>query len=327
MKRTEFLNKMGINLDLAMEAHELVRGETGQEIPGVREDIESFDNARVTTVTIMDPAAEQIMGKPVGTYITIESAGIRKPDKFVHQELAQVVAQQLQKLINLPEQATALVVGLGNWNATPDAVGPMVVDHIFVTRHLFQYAPQAVGPGLRPVCALSPGVMGTTGIETAEIIKGAVEKIRPDIVIAVDALAASSVERISTTIQIANTGINPGSGVGNQRMAINQQTMGCPVIAIGVPTVVNAAVIAHEVVEDVFQMLSGHATLGQLTKVINPQSVEGIIGSVLQPFEGNLMVTPKEVDDLIKNISTIIASGVNQALHPAVGPDEAAMLH
>jgi len=208
-------------------------------------------------------------------------------------------------------EANTLIVGLGNWNATPDALGPKVVSKCLVTRHLFKYAPQELQGGMRPVSALAPGVLGITGIETAEVIKGVVEKVQPEVIIAIDSLAARSVDRIATTIQLADTGINPGSGIGNKRIGINEETMGVKVIAIGIPTVSHAAVIAQDAIEKYIQ--STGASPGDTTTVIN---------NILQPFGGNLTVTPKEIDTLIEDTAHIISGGLSIALHPGVSPED-----
>ncbi len=308
---SSFLKNMGISMDLALEAREIVRGETGQEIPGVRVDKETYNHAAVTTVHVEDEAAQAIMGKPVGKYITIEAPVIRENNPEAHREVAQVLAAQLNKLIQLTMEANVLIVGLGNWNATPDALGPKVVGKCLVTRHLFKYAPQELQGGMRPVSALAPGVLGITGIETAEVIKGVVEKIRPEVIIAIDSLAARSVERIATTIQLADTGINPGSGIGNKRAGINEENMGVKVIAVGIPTVSHAAVIAQDAIEKYIQSTGGQT--GDTSTVIN---------EILQPFGGNLTVTPKEIDTLIEDTAHIISGGLSIALHPGVSPDD-----
>lgn len=324
MQPRELLAYYNINVDLALEAHEIVRGETGREIPGVRVDREKYESGSVTTVEIVEKMAEQTMGKPVGTYITIDAPGIRDNNKQVHQEVSEILAKKLTELLKINEQSTVLLVGLGNWNATPDALGPKVIKYSPVTRHLHEYAPEELEGNLRPVCALSPGVLGITGIETAEIIKGVVDRIHPDLVIAIDSLAAGSVERIATTIQLANTGINPGSGLGNQRAAINQESLGIPVIAIGVPTVVHAAIIAHGAINELLEQFKTSPTLYQIYKNLRPEAVQNILDKVLKPFAGNLMVTPKEVDELLNDISKIVASGITMALHPAIGSEEVA---
>lgn len=324
MKTSELFQLLGFSLDLAVEAHALVRGETGREIPGVTEDIQEFPNAVVRTVRIKDQAAEKIMGKPVGTYITIEAPEIRANNPEAHQQISQVLAQQLQQLIPIGPEATVLVVGLGNWKATPDALGPRVIESIVVSRHLHKYAPQAVVPGLRPVSALAPGVLGITGIETAEIIKGVVDRVHPDLLLVIDALSARSTDRIGMTIQLADTGISPGSGVGNTRSGIDRASMGVPVIAIGVPTVVAAGVIIHDAMETLFSQFQNNPLMAQTYQGLQAANVQEIIDRVLQPFAGNLTVTPKEIDDLISRVSFVLAGGINQALHPTVHADNLA---
>ncbi|OPX86040.1 GPR endopeptidase [Pelotomaculum sp. PtaB.Bin117] len=314
----DFYKTFSINIDLAIEAHDLVRGQTGQEIPGVVVDREKYENSSVTIVKIVEEQAEQLMGKPRGNYITIEAPSLRENNRLAQQEIAEVLAKKLSSLFNLPEKANILLVGLGNWNATPDALGPKVIEHSMVTRHLFKYAPEELGEGMRSVSAIAPGVLGITGIETAEIIKGIVEKIKPELVIVIDSLAAGSVDRIAATIQIADTGINPGSGIGNHRTGINQASMGVPVIAIGIPTVVHAAVIAQVTVEHFLEQLKENPVLNQIYQNLRPDFTHQVIDQVLQPFAGNLMVTPKEIDSLILNTSKTVAGGISMALHPSI---------
>lgn len=317
----EFFRNYNLNIDLALEAKEIVQGKTGQEIPGVRVDRETYNNASVTIVVIEEKSAEAIMGKSMGTYITIEAPDISGRDPQAHHEIGLVVARMLTRIFNLPEPSNVLIVGLGNWNATPDALGPKVVSQTMVTRHIFNYAPQELQPGMRSVSAIAPGVLGITGIETAEIIKGVADRIKPDLVIAIDALAAKNVSRIGTTIQIASTGINPGSGVGNQRMGINMQSLGVPVVAIGVPTVVHGAVIAQDTIEQFMEQLKNNPALNKLYGMLNPNMAGEVVQKVLEPFGGRLMVTPKEIDDLIQRASKIVAGGITQALHPNLPPD------
>ncbi|MTI79827.1 MAG: GPR endopeptidase [Firmicutes bacterium] len=316
------LTSFGINLDLAVEAHEAVRGQTGQEIPGVAMDKTSYNNATVTTVKIFEKSAEEMMGKPQGNYITIEAPALRDNNREAHQEVVEVLTEHLSKLYNLSPKANVLIVGLGNWNATPDALGPKVADQVMVTRHIFNYAPSEVRDGMRPVSAVSPGVLGTTGIETAEIIKGIVDNIKPELIIAIDSLASRSVERIATTIQIADTGISPGSGVGNKRLGLNEESMGVPTIAIGVPTVVHAAMIANDAINRLFEQ---YKDTPQIYQAYQQQAVQDTLNDVLAPFGGNLMVTPKEVDILIQNTSKIIAGGVSAALHSGITSEEFSM--
>lgn len=284
-----------IGTDLALEARDLVRGATGREIPGVVEEKQNFAHGTVTIIKILDPQAERLMGKPRGTYVTIEAPDLKLKSPDIQAAVADVLAQHLKNLLKIPDQGTVLIIGLGNWQATPDALGPTVVKYTLVTRHLHLYMPQMVA-NYRPVCALAPGVLGITGIESAEIIKGVVEKVQPSAIIAIDALAATSTARLGTTIQIGDTGIAPGSGVNNKRTGINMQTMGVPVIAIGVPTVVNAAVIIK-------------AAMRNIPPHISEQMEE-------------MIVTPREIDDLILNAGRTINRGITYALHPRVAREE-----
>jgi spore protease len=300
MRTMETFKKLGVSLDLAMEAHELLRGATRQEVPGVKEDKENYDFAAVTTVTILNEQGAQMMGKPQGTYITIEAPRIRFESKEIMDDLSELLGKKIESLIKIGPQGTILVIGLGNWNTS---------------------APEVVGEGLRPVCALAPGVLGITGIETAEIIKGVVDRVKPELIIAVDALAAANIARISTTIQIADTGINPGSGLGNKRIGINQESMGVPVIAIGVPTVVHASVIVNEALAKLNEIWSGNMMTATYAQKISPDLSKELSGAMFQPFEGNLVVTPKEIDDLILNVGKTIAAGISQAAHPGINRD------
>lgn len=321
----DFYKNNNINVDLAIEAHDIVRGELGTEIPGAVVDRHKFPNAAVTTVKVVEERAAQMMGKPVGTYITIEAPAIRDNNRIAQKEVAEVLAQQLSSLFSLPDNANVLIVGLGNWQATPDSLGPKVVEQTIVTRHLYRYAPEELKGGMRSVSAMAPGVLGITGIESAEIIKGVVEKIQPELIIAIDALAAGSVDRIGTTIQIADTGVSPGSGIGNKRTGINRETMGVLTIAIGVPTVVNAAIIAQITIERFLEKLQTNPMLNKVQQSVMPDYTQGVINDILSPFGGNLMVTPKEVDSLILDTSKIVAGGISMALHPAISAEEYSM--
>lgn len=312
MQRYNFYQLSGVTLDLAVEAHDLLRGATQKEIPGVKEEKEKLPNAILTTITIMNKTGEQAMGKPQGIYIAIDAPALRSDNPPVHEEIATIIAQKLNQLLqtlNISPADPVLVVGLGNWEATPDSLGPKVINQFTVTRHLIKYIPQNLPPGTRPVSALAPGVLGTTGIETAEIIRGVVEKTQPRVIIAIDALAAGDLERVGSSIQITNTGINPGSGVGNQRIGINQNTMGIPVIAVGIPTVVHAGIIIYETLIQLQQAFP-NANLQ-----MNQTLAQHLSKNVLSPFGGDLTVTPKEIDDLIHNLAWVIGNSLNQSLH------------
>jgi len=322
VQKNELYRLMNINLDLAIEAHDLLRGDTGREIPGVKMEEAPFEYGNVKTITIMNEQGAAIMGRAPGSYLTLDSPSIRENNKMVHKEIGEFLAAKLKEILPLQDETTILIVGLGNWHATPDALGPKVIEYSMATRHLFHYAPEELRQGLRSVCAFAPGVLGITGIETAEIIKGTVDRIKPDLLIAIDALAAGSVERINSTIQVATTGINPGSGIGNKRVGINQETMGIPVIAIGVPTVVHAGIIAHQAMENLFTHLQNTPSLRTVYQGLQPVAIQQLINQVLEPFGGQLMVTPKEIDEQITHTAKIIAMALAIAIHPAMPPEE-----
>lgn len=322
MKKSDLIREFNVQIDMAVEAHEILRGESGNEVPGVRMVKKELDHTTVTIIDIETDQGVQEMGRPKGTYITIDAPEIRENNYLVHQDITETLAEELVKLLNLKEDSSVLLVGLGNWNATPDALGPQVIEKSLVTRHLFQYTPDELKGKLRKVSAIAPGVLGITGIETAEIIRGIVEHVKPDWVIAIDALAAGSLDRIGTSIQLANTGISPGSGVGNKRVGINEETLGCKVLAIGLPTVVNAAIIAHNCLESFMDELKTSPSLFRLYKEFNPKSLENILSHALSPYNGNLMVTPKEVDTLIQASARIIAGALGICLHPGITREE-----
>lgn len=308
--------------DLAIEMRELYQEEKQQEIPGVKVEELQKDGVKVIRVEIMEETGARIMGKPVGNYITIEAPELKYRDKDLYEEVSRILAQELSNIAKVEEDDVTLVVGLGNWNVTPDSLGPKTVSHLMVTRHIFEYLPDQVDEGATSVCALSPGVLGITGIETGEIIQGVVDKVRPNRVIAIDALASRKLERISTTIQIADTGISPGSGVGNKRKALNEVTLGVPVIALGVPTVVDAATMASDTIDKMVDSMAQQVNEGQefykVLKNMQQEDKYNLIREVLAPHVGNLVVTPKEVDDMIRDMSKILANGLNIFLHPSI---------
>jgi len=310
-------NFMTIRTDLAIEAREMVTKHVSHEVSGVDVVTSKDEDVLITRVNITNQAAEDALGKPIGKYITIEAQGLKYNDEDLHEKIAGFLAEELNGLIKINSAATVLVVGLGNRNITPDALGPKTIEKLVVTRHLKDMLLDDVKDRMRLVCAIEPGVLGITGMETAEIIQGIVTKIKPDIVIAIDALAAAASHRVNTTIQLANTGIHPGSGVDNKRFGLNQATLGVPVIAIGVPTVVHASTIAM----DTIHALKEHASFARYFKSLENLSAgecQTIIRQVLPETLGNLMVTPKEIDQIITDISTVVAKGINQALHEKI---------
>jgi len=311
--------KFSFRTDLAVETREAYKKALSVDMPGVSAEDEVIDDVKVTRVKVETPEGAENIGKPIGNYITLDAPQIKDNEPETNEKVFMVLAKELRRLIGDSKDKSVLVVGLGNWNVTPDALGPKVISYIEVTRHLLEYAPEFVNRPLRSVSAISPGVLGTTGMETGEVIRGVVDKIKPDLVIAIDALASRKLERISTTIQIADTGINPGSGIGNKRMALSQETLGVPVIALGVPTVVDAATMANDTIE---LMLDNIHKIGSQTGVdydkINNMSQEekyALIKDVLNPYVGDLVVTPKEIDAIISSVSDVVAQGINHALH------------
>ena len=328
-------NRRNIRTDLALEAHEIVcqdaareiaRGNTDQKnsgtLPGVEVENDGTDEIKITRVKVTSPTGEASIGKPIGNYITIEVPGLKDNDQELYENSCKALAKELVKITNLGEKSTILIVGLGNWNVTPDALGPRVVSSVMVTRHLLQYVPEQVDKGVRPVCAVAPGVLGITGIETGEVVKGIVEKVKPDLIIAIDALASRKMDRVSTTIQISDTGISPGSGVGNKRMELSKETLGVPVIAIGVPTVVDAATIANDTIDLVIDSMINQSTKGsdfyEMLNGIDRDEKYELIQEVLKPYIGNLIVTPKEIDEIIERIAKVVANGLNIALHQGI---------
>jgi spore protease len=228
-----------------------------------------------------------------------------------------ILAQELVEMAEFTKDAVILIIGLGNRNVTPDALGPRAVEKIVVTRHLQSMISPELQGGVRSVCAIAPGVLGITGMETVEIVQGIVNKIKPNVVIAIEALAAASSRRVLTTVQLANTGISPGSGVGNKRVGLNKATLGVPVIAIGVPTVVHASTIAIDTI-DAMQETAPFARYFKSMEQLSDADRRVIVSQVLPDFLGDLMVTPKEVDRFIADMGVVVAGGINQAIHPHI---------
>ena len=304
--------------DLADEAREFIEGRRRARIPGVDVEEARTSECHVTRVHVSTPEASELMGKPPGRYVTIEAPGLLKRSRPIQEEVAQTFVRELHSLMPLDDGAEIFVAGLGNWQSTPDSLGPRVVGQLLITRHLHDYVPPELKGGLRSVAAVAPGVMGLTGIETGEIIWAITERIKPDVVVAIDALAAKSADRILTTIQLADTGIHPGSGVGNKRLAITKETLGVPVIAIGVPTVVHASTIAYDTIELLVEKFRGRAQFYEILREMDSDSRRELIDEVLAPSVGDLMVTPKEIDVLILEMSKVLAGALNAALHPRI---------
>ena len=314
---------MAYRTDLALEAREMYyeTAAAEAEIDGVEVSGEEFgEDLKVTRVKITSPAGEKALNKPMGNYVTIEIPNPKCEDSELYKKVRDICAKEIKNILNLSGKETVMVIGLGNQNIIADALGPRVVEELVITRHLKKYIPSEFGEETRSVCALSPGVLGTTGIETGEVVKGLVEKVNPDILIAVDALCSRRMDRVNSTIQIADTGITPGAGVGNTRMSLSRETLGIPVIAVGVPTVVDAATIAGDTIDLIAEEFKSHsAEKGKLLENLGELGDEPdkytLIKKVLSPSFGDLIVAPKDVDKAVEDISSVIAAGINLALH------------
>lgn len=311
---------INLRTDLALDARDSYKFHDGNEPDGVISDCEKYKDAVVTTVKVCNQKGAELLGKPQGTYITIESKSLKSLDPSATGRLSYILKEKLSSLIyKYCNNKNILVVGLGNRNITPDALGPSVVSGIMVTKHLYDYIPDKVDKDLSPVSAISPGVLGITGVETGDIISAVCEKVKPSLVIAVDALASNNPQRISTTIQITDTGINPGSGVGNKRRGLNRETLGVPVVAIGVPTVVDSVSIAAHALEKLCDSILENSRkdtgLYNIISRLKSDDQSLLIKEVLDESDKTLMVTPKEIDNMISHISKVISNGINLSLH------------
>lgn len=312
--------------DMAIERRDLYqKANKVKETPGIQVSQEQVNkDISISRVEVQNEQGEQAIRKPIGNYITIDIKNLKIATEEEITKAGEVVTKELKALMQplVQEKEDILVVGLGNVYVTPDSLGPSVIKDIDITRHLIEHLPQYVDENTRPVSAISPGVLGTTGIETQEILTGIIEKVKPKLVIVIDALASRSIERISSTIQLADTGIVPGAGVGNKRKELTKQTLGIPVIAIGIPTVVEAATIAADSLDLVFQKMQEEAEktvtdgekLYTIFKEITEEDKYNMIKEVLLPKDYNFIVTPKEIDELIKTMSSIVARGINASL-------------
>lgn len=279
------------------------------KIEGVSsENINVNDKIKVTKVRVLNEQGKEKIGKEVGTYITIEIKEIEVINQEELEKASKILSGQIQELIK--PYKSILVVGLGNIDTTVDSIGPKVIKDLKITRHLKKYAPDLVDKNAKELSGIAPGVLGTTGIETQEILKGIVEKVNPDVIIAIDALISRDISRLFKTIQISNTGIIPGAGLGNTRKEISEKTMGVPVIAIGVPTLVEAATIVADSIELIANQFEEFEQLKNATK----EDKYRLMKAVLEPSKFNLTVTPKEVDDLVDNMKLIIAHGINEGI-------------
>ena len=304
--------------DLAVERTNMYRKANKLEsIDGIEtEEKQVNDKISVSRVKITNENGEQAIGKPKGTYTTIDIKQLKIAQDEDIQKASDVLSEELKHIIDehISKQDDILVVGLGNIYVTPDALGPKVINEIDVTRHIIKYLPQYIDENTRPVTAMAPGVLGTTGIETLEILKGVVDNVKPKLLIVIDALASRSIDRISSTIQIADTGIVPGAGVGNTRKEISQNTLGIPVIAIGIPTVVESAVLVNDCLDIFIGKLQEEAKSNVFLNQLKEQDNYESIKEALNPQDYNMIVTPKEIDELIENMKDVVAKGINFAV-------------
>lgn len=315
--------------DLAIEARELhIKDVTDKnQSDGIEIEEQTTDyGITVTRVKITNKAGENTLKKPKGTYITVELPDAELTGQLVYEEACRVCSEQLSLLLKGKNPDNVLVIGLGNRNITADALGPKTCDSVLVTRHLLKFMPEEIDNRLNSVCAIAPGVLGITGIETLEIVKGICEKAAPTLIIAVDALCSRSIKRINNTLQLTDTGIVPGAGIGNRRMAIDKSTLGVPVIAIGVPTVVDAATIAGDAIDLIIDDLKANAKenlpLYKMLSVLAEEDKYSMIKQILSPNECDFIVTPKEIDTAITRISAVIANSINLSLHEGITAED-----
>lgn len=299
-----------VRTDMALEA-----SQAAGSIPGVHVSQWEEESVSITEVRVETEEAAQRLGKSVGTYLTLECEGVRRRDPSAREEVQNVLGEEIARLLPPDEQgAPVLVVGLGNRRVTPDSLGPKTVDGTLVTRHLLRELPDKVDERLNPVCAIAPGVMGATGLETMETVGALVKEIHPRCLIVIDSLAARASSRVGVSIQLSDTGIQPGSGVGNHRRALNERELGVRVIALGMPTVVYAVTIARDALEILGEGETNPAALDEVTK------------SLFENEIGEMIVTPREVDDMIDDAAQMLAGGINRALQTALSPEEIAGL-
>lgn len=305
--------------DLADERRDLYKkaNRIENEVEGIEAEEEQItDKIKVTRVKITNEQGEQAIGKTKGNYITIDIQKLNIITEGEALKASETLANELRKLVEnkIQSKEDVLIVGLGNEEVTPDALGPNVVKDIEVTRHIINYLPQYIDENARPVSAIAPGVLGTTGIETLEVIKGVVDNIKPKLLIVIDALASRSMERISSTIQLSDTGIVPGAGVGNTRKELTQNSLGIPVIAIGIPTVVETAVVVNDALDLFIEKLQQEAKSNDYLNRLKEEDNYEQIKEALLPKDFNFIVTPKEIDELILNMSEVVARGINMSM-------------
>lgn len=290
-----------IYTDLAMELREL-----SPDAPGIAEQDEKDGEIDIKRIGVLDQRAASRIGKAVGSYVTLDARALIDRPFELFRAVEKRLCTELKQLLRIdPESSTVLVVGLGNREVTPDSLGPRVIEKILVTRHVKQFMPEAFEFETPGVCAIAPGVLGVTGVETMDIVKGVAERVKPNCIIAIDALASRRAARISTTIQLTDAGISPGSGVGNQRAELSMESLGIPVIAIGVPLVVRAATITR----DTLSLMAGETGLHA-----DEEKLKLLADKISEKQLDDMIVTPKDIDAIVSDMSGIIANAINAAL-------------
>ena len=310
---------ISIRTDLALEATEICE-EQSTALDGVVVDTKELEDCTITTVEIINEIGSKIMNKEIGKYITLESDLMKFDDDDSREKVINYLKDELIEIFGTDQSKKTLIIGLGNWNITSDALGPRAVSKTLVTRHIFKNYNKDYDDDFSEVAALSPGVMGITGIETVEIVKSIVDKIKPDRVVAIDALASRKMDRVNSTIQISTGGIAPGGGVGNKRKALDKSNLGVDVIAIGVPTVVDAATLTIDVldlaIDNLIEVSQENSEFYKMLTKLKEEEKYQLIKDSLDPYDKNLIVTPKDIDETIENLAIIISEGLNRSLHP-----------
>ena len=310
---------ISIRTDLALEATEICE-EQSPALDGVVVDTKELEDCTITTVEIINEIGSKIMNKEIGKYITLESDLMKFDDDDSREKVINYLKDELIEIFGTDQSKKTLIIGLGNWNITSDALGPRAVSKTLVTRHIFKNYNKDYDDDFSEVAALSPGVMGITGIETVEIVKSIVDKIKPDRVVAIDALASRKMDRVNSTIQISTGGIAPGGGVGNKRKALDKSYLGVDVIAIGVPTVVDAATLTIDVldlaIDNLIEVSQENSEFYKMLTKLKEEEKYQLIKDSLDPYDKNLIVTPKDIDETIENLAIIISEGLNRSLHP-----------
>ena len=304
--------------DLADERTDIFKKNNNitNDIDGIETSVRKEENVKITEVKVTNENGANSIGKPIGSYITIDINKLKIATDEEIEKYGNVLSDELKKLIDkhVQKQDEILIVGLGNIYVTPDSLGPKVINEVDVTRHILKYMPEVLEEGTRSVSAISPGVLGTTGMETLEIVNGIVNNVKPKLIIVIDALASRSMERISSSIQLADTGIVPGAGVGNTRKELSQNTLNVPVIALGIPTVVESAVLVNDCLDLFITKLQNEAKSNDYLNKLKEQDNYEEIKEALIPNDYNMIVTPKEIDDLIENMKDVVARGINFAV-------------